>query len=129
MEPVTSARGLAETDSWEGGEAAENQTDLLKHEWHHSRGTSARSVDSVHNPGYTAQAPVGLLPTSATRGGGNATLWGNKDEYTMFANPLDGRWVRSPSGVGGGFTVGGRHLCQPGFAYNELRLNHQHGHC
>ena len=53
MEPVTSARGLAETDSWEGGEAAENQTDLLKHEWHHSRGTSARSVDSVHNPGGT----------------------------------------------------------------------------
>jgi hypothetical protein len=42
MAPVTSARGLAETDSSEGGAAAENQTELLKHEWHHSRGTSAR---------------------------------------------------------------------------------------
>src|SRR6202167_1830023 len=54
MAPVTSARGLAATDSWEGGEATENQTELLKHEWHHSRGTSARSADCVHNPGFTA---------------------------------------------------------------------------
>ena len=51
MAPVTSARGLAETDSSEGGAAAENQTELLKHEWHHSRGTSARRADRVHNPG------------------------------------------------------------------------------
>src|ERR1700683_5528900 len=50
---VTSARGLAETGSREGGEAAENYPDLLNHEWHHSRGTSARSADCVHNPGYT----------------------------------------------------------------------------
>jgi hypothetical protein len=42
---------LAETDSSEGGAAAENQTELLKHEWHHSRGTSARRADRVHNPG------------------------------------------------------------------------------
>src|SRR5580700_4866723 len=48
---VTSARGLAETGSREGGEAAENYPDLLNHEWHHSRGTSARSADCVHNPG------------------------------------------------------------------------------
>src|SRR5580700_5281244 len=50
---VTSARGLAETGSREGGEAAENYPDLLNHEWHHSRGTSARSADCVHNPGCT----------------------------------------------------------------------------
>ena len=51
MAPVTSAQGLAGADSSEGGEAAENQTELLKHEWHHSRGTSARRADCVHNPG------------------------------------------------------------------------------
>src|ERR1700693_3522706 len=53
MAPVTSARGLAGTDSWEGGEAAENQTELLKHEWHHSRGASARRADCMHNPGVS----------------------------------------------------------------------------
>ena len=53
MAPVTSARGLAETDTWEGGEVAENQTELLKHEWHHSRGASARRADCMHNPGIT----------------------------------------------------------------------------
>src|SRR5580658_8198245 len=56
---VTSARGLAETGSREGGEAAENYPDLLNHEWHHSRGTSARSADCVHNPGVT-KLPVAI---------------------------------------------------------------------
>src|SRR5580698_9651525 len=57
---VTSARGLAETGSREGGEAAENYPDLLNHEWHHSRGTSARSADCVHNPGgNSVQPPIG----------------------------------------------------------------------
>src|ERR1700689_2587229 len=57
---VTSARGLAETGSREGGEAAENYPDLLNHEWHHSRGTSARSADCVHNPGKTKPVRNGM---------------------------------------------------------------------
>src|SRR5450759_871055 len=42
MEPVTSARGLAGTDSRAGGEAAEKRTDLLKYGRHQPTGPSTR---------------------------------------------------------------------------------------
>src|ERR1700683_1920520 len=88
---VTSARGLAETGSREGGEAAENYPNLLNHEWHHSRGTSAPSADCVHNPGVTEDDST----NPATVALGNPAL---KPEHANNYDLLYERYL-NPAGI------------------------------